>query len=750
MLRRPFPWGRLPLAVASLGAILGTAVACDLMNDTPVGPGEALEAPGRALLDHVGGQSHDDVLYSVDADFAHGALVNVNFNAPNGDQLQLNEGQAGSAAFPFVNVAASQRGTAVRSHTETGVITGEYLTAPNGRGRNPSRTTVDLQGNVWVGNRNETGTVGGVSTGSVVRIGLITGGTRTDAGGTPDPNGQYLAGPFEYNTCVDRDGDGLIRTSRGLGNILPWTNDGGADNLGGVSTAQDECIINYTRAGGGETRTVAVDANNDVWVAGTSTRRHEKIDGVTGVPVPGSSFTPACGSYGGFIDRDGILWSMSSFVNFGAFLRYDTNTGIGACIPLSDNYGTGLDPNTGEVWVTTLSQSSVHKFAPDGTLLGSFTHGHTNAQGVVVDNNGSVWVAHSLFGATTVGHLKTDGTYVGNVALPGGSGPTGVAVDADGKVWVANINSNNAMRIDPAAGPMGADGVTPVGAVDLTVALGSGAGPYNYSDMTGFVVGGIAPPMQGTWTIIQDAEQADFPWGKITWNTESEGAEPEGTEIIVEARVADVEAGLSGETYQAVSNGGLFSLDGRYIQVRVTLRTNEAGLTPVLSDIRIEGGTRVTDPVDPEDTLGCSAGYWGQPGIRFGTWPAGYDPGDPVSSLFAGASGYLGETTLEAALEGFRDSTARRSSLDGSREILIRQAVAAVLNEASFGADFPAPGIGGLTDVVNAALGSDDRQGILALADLLDAWNNNFEVDGEGNVVLDEHGDPVLRGTCPL
>jgi hypothetical protein len=40
----------------------------------------------------------------------------------------------------------------------------------------------------------------------MTRVGLIIGGTRTDQNGNPDPNGQYLMGPFEYNTCVDRHG----------------------------------------------------------------------------------------------------------------------------------------------------------------------------------------------------------------------------------------------------------------------------------------------------------------------------------------------------------------------------------------------------------------------------------------------------------------------------------------------------------------------------------------------------------------
>jgi streptogramin lyase len=96
---------------------------------------------------------------------------------------------------------------------------------------------------------------------------------------------------------VDRDGDGLIKTSRGLGDIRPWTNAAGADTHGGVTTADDECIINYTRVTGTGTRTVAVDANNDVWVGGYSNHAHEKLDGVTGQPVSGTQFNNGRGGY---------------------------------------------------------------------------------------------------------------------------------------------------------------------------------------------------------------------------------------------------------------------------------------------------------------------------------------------------------------------------------------------------------------------------------------------------------------------
>jgi hypothetical protein len=137
------------------------------------------------------------------------------------------------------------------------------------------------------------------------------------------------------------------------------------------------------------------------------------------------------------------------------------------------------------------------------------------------------------------------------------------------------------MRIDPAAGSDG------FGAVDLTVDLGPGASPYNYSDMTGAVVVGSTSP-QGLWTVVQDSGIAGFEWGRIAWNTEPEGSEPQGTAIVVEARTADTEAGLGGEPFQTVANDELFSLFGRYIEVRVTLKAAADGTSPVLSDIRIQ------------------------------------------------------------------------------------------------------------------------------------------------------------------
>ena len=71
----------------------------------------------------------------------------------------------------------------------------EYRAAPEGRGLNTSRTTVDLLGNVWAGNRAESAE----GKGSVVKVGLRVGGKRVNIDGTANPNGiliyQRVSGP---------------------------------------------------------------------------------------------------------------------------------------------------------------------------------------------------------------------------------------------------------------------------------------------------------------------------------------------------------------------------------------------------------------------------------------------------------------------------------------------------------------------------------------------------------------------------
>jgi len=514
--------------------------------------------------------------YTLDADFDSGFMINVNHDAPNNDQLQLN---TIATTFPFICVAASDRGTVVRVNTNTGQIVGEYLSAPDGMGRNPSRTTVDLQGNVWVANRNESS--GGK--GSVTRIALIIGGSRVNSDGTPNPSGQYLAPPFIYSTAVDRDFDGLIKTSLGLGDILPWINAGGVDNNGGVSTAEDECIINYTRVTGAGTRTVAVDASNDIWVGGYSDQDHEKVDGVNGQPVAGTQFNASCGGYGGVVDGNGILWSAD--ISGQKLLRYDPGVGW-TCIPLGAySYGLGID-NSGNIWNSNWSHCSVKKISPAGAILATYalTAGGCYRGVAITASDDNVWIANSC--GNNVKRLSNAGAIL--ATIPVGTHPTGVAVDANGKVWVTNYHSDDIMRIDPGTNT-----------VDLTVSLGSGAGPYNYSDMTGIVAMGTTAP-QGTWTVTYDGVNAVTNWGMVCWNGEACATQPAGSNITARARSSEDQVTWS--AWEAVANCVDITVpDGRYLEVEMKLTPNAQGESPILCDVTICTGIQeVAIDIKPE------------------------------------------------------------------------------------------------------------------------------------------------------
>ncbi len=489
--------------------------------------------------------------YTLDADFDQGTLAGVNHDAPNNNQLQLNgQGQP----FGFIWIAASGRGTIIKINTDTGAILGEYWSAPQNMAHNPSRTTVDANGNVWSGNRDEQSnfTGGPTGDGSVVQIGLLE-------------NGQ----------CVDKNGNGVIDTSTGLGDIKPWPNASLVDTDGGVETAADECIIKFVRLPDSpQARHISVDAGNNIWVAGYDfvPRIFYKLNGATGAIMDSfnAGAVNAYGGYGGLIDANGILWSAAISQN--TLLRLNPVSKAFTNIPVYGSYGLGRD-TAGNVWNAMYYTGQVDKFDPAGVLQAGFpkaTNGN-NPRGVVVtpaDNN--VWVANS--GSSSVARLDNAGNFI--KLIPVGSMPTGVAVDRMGKVWVTNYNSNNAMRINPTGGGDG------LGAVDLTVNLGAGAAPYNYSDMTGSLV--PAPPSTGTWTIVHDSLINNAEWGVVSWNA----LMPGDSSLVVTA--ASSNDGVTFSAPQPVTNGADLSVpNGRYLKVVVTFNRASTGESPILYDLSL-------------------------------------------------------------------------------------------------------------------------------------------------------------------
>ncbi|MBI1319473.1 MAG: DUF5011 domain-containing protein [Candidatus Hydrogenedens sp.] len=515
----------------------------------------------------------------------NGYLFNVDIVGQGDDKcIQLAKAEE-TVAWPYIAIANSGRDTITRVDVNTGNAVGEYKSRPDGKDGNPSRTTVDAFGNVWFGNRNE-GIADGK--GSVTRVGLVVGGTRVDAASNPDPNGDYVLNP-SYCTCEDRDFDGLIKTSKGYPWVngvsdytptyLPWQNTGGVDSNGGVSTAEDECITAYVRVAGTNVRFVAVDPFNNIWTGGLGNRQFQKITNATAAVVPASVFNSLCGGYGGLVDGNNVIWS-AYWSGYGdGFMRYDvpfTSSPL-TCVSGVLNYGVAIDPDTCNIWTTSATFDNIARVvSPSGTLLSATYNHHGSAtpgivaRGIVIDK-GVAWVAHS--GSNTVGRLTTSGVHQGNVVV--GSGPTGVAVDTNGKIWSANLGTNNASRIDPTAIP---------GTVDLTVDLGPGSAPYNYSDMTGTVLLKAVAP-QGSWTNIYDGGVLGCVWSPISWVAYQDP----GTTVVVQVRASD--SPTPSGPWTVVQNNVPFSgVVGRYLQIQIIMirpAGNKADCKPSEANVKV-------------------------------------------------------------------------------------------------------------------------------------------------------------------
>lgn len=578
-------------------------------------------------------QNVTDCVYSYNADFDKGVLINLNHNVAN--QLQINDNPT---PLPFINVPCSGtsawpggRGTFARINVNSGEIMGEYCTAPfrydvlsgDRINPNPSRTAVDRFGNCWVANRDDED-IQGAWEGSITKFGIVIGGIRCARYGASPPytfiargNGEFLRPPFVYNTCPDRDEDGAIRTSRGLRNVLDWTTPESPD---------DETILKYVRIDCPGTRTLAVDNNNNVWVGGIHPNRphmHQNIDGETGEIMWTSNPALSTGGYAGVInDVSGERWPWSSYPtsltgdpNHPVLLRLKLSSKEYYTLPASDytlgDYGVAVDPKNHDVWVSKGQGSSVVKYNNTGSNKATYAGNSPIGihQGLVVDNHDNVWIAHGKNGGSTVGHILTNGTNIGNVNLSSTHnnkpGPTGVSIDTNQKVWVANHDANNVMRINPNSSPFsGTNNQYRIGAVDLIVNLeneneyenenqylnGTAANPYAMSDMTGFVNLGATYP-SGCWIFVQDGGVDYRNWRKVSWTYFT----PTGTGVKVEVRAANSVTGLPGSgdnlnSFRNATNNMDFdpAVTGRYLEVRVTLWRNPGTSNrPLLYDLTV-------------------------------------------------------------------------------------------------------------------------------------------------------------------
>lgn len=121
-------------------------------------------------------------------------------------------------------------------------------------------------------------------------------------------------------------------------------------------------------------------------------------------------------------------------------------------------------------------------------------------------------------------------------------------------------------------------------------------------------------------------------------------------------------------------------------------------------------------------TEGCTPGYWKNHagyGPQGNSWPpSGYAPADLFSSVFTGATTLSASLTLHDAL-----GLPGGGGIAGAERNLARAAVAALLNASHPGVNYPLTAADVISQV-NAALATQHRGTMLALAEQLDIRNN--------------------------
>jgi len=416
-------------------------------------------------------------------------------------------------------IANTGEGTVSKVDTDTFVELARYITGPDGGGNDPSRTTVNSLGDVYVANRSGR---------SVSKISVL--GAE----------------------CVDRNGDGIVNTSTGATDVKAW--------------GTDECLLwNTPLLGADLIRAAAAQdiAGPDgevipyVWIGGWNGLLW-KLDGTTGAQILETQ-SPTT-NYGFALDGVGNLW-VSGLTASQGLGRVDTlrcidaascsaaacageGPGFDDCVKQviatpSGTYGITVD-FTQRVWLAGYQGGDlIQRYTPSaapGARFATASPGFITG-GIAADAIGWVWVAGYGNGVVRVNAETLEIQIVA-----GTPGPTakGMAIDQTGKIWAINQGgSDDATVITPGA---------TIG--DATIALGispGGAMRYTYSDMTGQQLRLATNPFGYYRHVFEgcDETMAATQWRDLAWVAET----PPGTTLRFRVRTAATRAGLEAATW---------------------------------------------------------------------------------------------------------------------------------------------------------------------------------------------------------
>ena len=442
-----------------------------------------------------------------------------------------------SLNLKFIWIANSPQSTVSKIDCKTAVEVGRFQVCSD-----PSRTSVDLEGNVWVGCRGD---------GKVAKI------------------------MAETKNCIDKNGNGIIETAKD-GNKVCGT------------AGCDECVKFIVQPDGGATiaRAAGVDKDNHVWMGFWNSSNLRRIEPTAGNVV--DTVNIACNPYGLVIDQKGIIWAQGA--GCGKLVRVDPATKQIDKYPHDSGYGAyGINVDKfGNIWVA----SGAHANRFDPTQLKWTAHvnllGKGGGRGLASSNDGFIYPAVD----SSQGTVKINGNLnppVAEMYMSSGGSPVGAALDYDGFVWIVNQGGASAAKIDPKNGNLLSK--TPIG--------DPGNSPYTYSDMTGYTLNYFTAP-KGQFTTVFFG---GVPVNPITnnkpkqvWQSVSADAElPDGTSLRMRFRAADDKTTLETANWsdpqeftmitQFPYNVAAKNIIGNLLQVEVQLITKVKGVSPVLKSL---------------------------------------------------------------------------------------------------------------------------------------------------------------------
>lgn len=309
-------------------------------------------------------------------------------------------GMGGAPDFSYIWIANSNEGTVSKIDTQTMTELGRYIVRPDAAG-NPSRTSVNLNGDMVIANRS-----GGIT--------------------------KIFARP--------EDCPNPANTSTGPADVKPWP---------------DGCVAWHTPMAYASQRPVAWTQgtfNNatcryddtKVWTSGANGSIDVVlVDGETGmieqtVPIPGVA-TGFYGIYGGAVDAAGNFWG--SQLGQGQLIRVRLdNYAVTTWGMAASGYGMTVD-SQGYVWTCS---STVARFDPITETWQ--TNGVGGSGGCMEDGQGTLWMANDPMVGVDINTLNV----VQTIDLP--SYVHGISIDFYGYVWGPAIYNNEAYRVDPVAG----------------------------------------------------------------------------------------------------------------------------------------------------------------------------------------------------------------------------------------------------------------------------------------------------------